>query len=477
MSRRTRRTAALVAAATGLAVVASSAPAFAASGWTQLSQTSSATTYPRIGNIAQPTAAWFGDTLQVVWEQQDSASADSYVTAVVNGAGDIVTGATPMWTWQTLTENPSLVSVGGQHFLGFSGLNPGRSGAQYFATAPDATSWTVSNGSMSETQSAYAAYGSDVIDNAGTPVWVGNAGSTTGIRWHVGTSDANPAPAGSDQSYNLSGCCAYDAAAARDEATGVVYAAFYSNASATTENGIQVGQILPASAGWHQAPGSVDITDGRAASLDPSQRIAMVGRPGGGVYIAYVMGYPTAKMIRILNVGTGATLDVPGSKDAQHVALSAEPDGRLWVTWHVGTRAFAVHTNAAVTRLGSIGSWGAPAGSEYLWKSEIAGTSGGASLVYTATTQNAINVWHRLVHRTLTVKAAPATVRRNAPVKVLVTDAGDPVAGAKVKIGGRMGTTNASGKVTLNAPSSRGSAKVVASKAAYNPGVTRIRVR
>ena len=111
---------------------------------------------------------------------------------------------------------------------------------------------------MSETQSAYAAYGSDAIDNAGTPVWVGNAGSTTGIRWHVGTSDANPAPAGSDQSYGLSGCCAYNAAAARDAATGAVYAAFYSNSDATSENGIQVGQILPGSAGWRQAPGLDD---------------------------------------------------------------------------------------------------------------------------------------------------------------------------------------------------------------------------
>ena len=74
----------------------------------------------------------------------------------------------------------------------------------------------------------------DAVDNAGTPVWVGNAGSTTGIRWHVGTSPSDPAPAGSDQSYNLSGCCAYNAAAARDSASGVVYAAFYSNSSATS---------------------------------------------------------------------------------------------------------------------------------------------------------------------------------------------------------------------------------------------------
>ena len=41
----------------------------------------------------------------------------------------------------------------------------------------------------------------------------------------------------------------------------------------------------------------------------------MVGRPGGGVYVAYVVGYPTARFIRVLNVVTGATLDVPGSAE------------------------------------------------------------------------------------------------------------------------------------------------------------------
>ena len=45
------------------ALVAGTAPAaLAAPGdWTQLSQTTSATTYPEVGNIDEPTAAWFGD--------------------------------------------------------------------------------------------------------------------------------------------------------------------------------------------------------------------------------------------------------------------------------------------------------------------------------------------------------------------------------------------------------------------------------
>ena len=472
-------TTALTTTVSAALVVTGASTATAAPGdWTQVSQTSSATAYPEVGNIYEPTAAWFGGTLQILWSQKASPSAEGYQTALLDTAGRVTTGPAPVFgDWSAVTKNPTLISVGGQRFLSFSGLNPGRSGAQYFATSGDGLSWSVSSGSMSETQSAYAAYGSDAIDNAGTPVWVGNAGTTTGIRWHVGTSPSNPAPAGTDQSYNLAGCCAYNAAAARDAATGAVYAAFYSNSSATTENGVQVGQILPAAAGWRQAPGSTKVEDGRASSSDPSQRIAMVGRPGGGVFVAYGMGYPTPTSIRILNVVTGATLDVARAKDARSIAMSAEPDGRLWLTWREGTKVKAVHTNAAVTRLGSIGSWGAPRGTEYLWRSTAAGTAGGAALVYTATTRNAINVWHTNVTRTLTVSADPGSARRGGRVTFTVTDAGDPVNGATVRFGSRSGTTNASGKVTLAAPGSAGRVKATARKGIYNPGVTAVRVR
>ncbi|MHB8794985.1 MAG: hypothetical protein ACYC90_05895 [Candidatus Nanopelagicales bacterium] len=466
--------------ALGAALVAGTAPAaLAAPGdWTQVSQASSATSYPDVLNIAEPTLAWFGTSLQVLWPQKQSSSKEAYYTAILGADGQIIAAARPAFDeWDAITKNPTLLSLGGQRFLSFSGLNPGRTGAQYFATSGDGLTWDVSTGSMSETQSAYASYGSDALDNAGTPVWVGNAGSTTGIRWHVGTSPSNPAPAGTDQAYRLAGCCAYDAAAARDEATGSVYAAFYSNSSATTENGIHVGQILPVPAAWRQAPGSTQIEGGRASSSDPGQQVAMVGRPGGGVYAAYGMGYPTTNAIRILNVTSGATLDLPRSKDASAIALSAEPDGRLWLTWREGTKVLAVHTNPAATRLGAVGSWGAPRGSAYLWKSVIAGTSGGASVVYTATTQNAINVWHTRVTRTLSVTAAPGSIRRGGRVTFTVTDAGDPVAGARVRFGSRNGTTNGAGRVTLAAPGSSGRAQATARKGVYNPGTTSVRVR
>ncbi len=463
--------------ATALAVATAPAALADPGDWTKVSQLSSAANYPSMGSLPEPTLARFGGSLQVLWQQQQSSSKQAYFTAILDRNGRVTTAARPVFgDWDKVTENPTLISLGGQRFLSFSGLNPGRTGAQYFATSGDGLTWDVSTGSMSETQSAYASYGSDALDNAGTPVWIGNASSTTGVRWQVGTSASNPAPAGTDQSYKLSGCCAYNAAAARDAATGAVYGAFYSNSSGTSEKGIHVGQILPSSAGWRQASGSVTVNDYGTNSIDPDQQVAMVGRPGGGVYVAYSMGYPTRKAIRILNVATGARMDITRVKNPSTIAMSAEPDGRLWLTWREGTKVKAVHTNAAATRLGAIGSWAAPRGTDYLWHTAIAGTTRGASIVVTATTRSAINVWHTRALRTLSL-TGPATARRGSLVTFTVADAGAPVAGARVRFGSQLGTTNRAGKVTLAAPGSGGDVQVTASKGIYNDGSTSVLVR
>ena len=157
--------------------------------------------------------------------------------------------------------------------------------------------------------------------------------------------------------------------------------------------------------------------------------------------------------------------------------MTAEPDGRLWIVWEQGNKVKAVHTNAAGTRFGSVGTWASPRGTEYLWHTAAAGTAGGAGVAITATTQYAINVWHTNITRTLTIKASPASARRGSGVTFTVTDAGDPVAGATVRFGTRSGTTNGSGRVTINAPGSSGRVKATARKGGYNPGSTTVRVR
>lgn len=474
---------ALATTAVAAMVVTLAPAAMSADGrWTKLSDYSNATRYPQMGNIDEPTMARFGGEVQVLWGEEASSSASNYRTAIVDGAGRITMPATIAFGgWSALGHNPSLIALNGQRFLAFNGLNstttgaPYTSGAEYYATSPDGRTWAPGPGSLSSTQAAYASYTNDVADMAGTPVWVGSASSTTGINWHVGISPSDPAPFGSDGEFRLAGCCAYDGAVVRDEATGAMWSAFYSNSSALTEQGIQVGQIVPFG-GFTQAPGSAIDYNGSAASSDPGQRVALAARAGGGVYVAYPVGYPTTTGIRLWKVGTGQVLNIPGAQDARAITATADPAGRIWVSWSSKNRVKAVHTNTAGTALGAVGSFGAPRGTVTVWNSTSSADGGGLDVAYSVTVRNSINLWHTHLQRTLSVNA-PGSARAGSSVTFMVTDAGDPVANARVSFGGRSARTNAAGKVTLRAPGGSGRAVAKASFGGYNTGSTTVRVR
>lgn len=470
--------------------IAPSAQAGGAGEWTQISDFPTTTRYPQGQNIDEPTTGRIGNNLQVLWRGQLSPDRTSYYTAVVGLDGATTTPAREIISnWVALISNPRLIRVNGQQFLAFSGLQstttgaPYTSGAEYAATSADGLTWSVSAGALSATTSAYVGVGNDAVDYNGTPVWVGDPGTSSGVNWHVGLSQVDPAPSGSDSTYRLAGCCAYNSAAAKDQVTGAVYTAFYSNSSTPGENGIWTGQILPNQGTFTRAAGSATNYNGTDSSIEPGQRVAMVARNGGGVYVAYKLGYPDVTGIRIMNVATGATLDVPGSAGASRISLSAGTGGRLWVAWTAGGVVKTSHTNTAVTAVGAVGNQGAPAGSQAIWK--VAANSAAFSpeladenvdLVATSGSPDGqVNVWHTQALRTLGIEAQ-SRVARNGTINVVVTDAGEPVAGARVKIAGDSATTDSQGRARLQAPGRNRLYSITALKSGFAQGKAPIRV-
>src|SRR5205807_334707 len=67
------------------------------------------------------------------------------------------------------------------------------------------------------------------------------------------------------------------------------------------------------------------------------------------------------------------------------------------------------------------------------------------------------------------------TARGGKVVSFVVTDAGDPVAGATIKVGGRARQTNASGKASIDLP--RGRFRAVATKPGYVRAAAPVRSR
>jgi hypothetical protein len=370
--------------------------------------------------------------------------------------------------------------------LVFSGLTAllgspyGTTGAAYYATGTTAAAMTPGPGSLSHVPGVYAASGFDALNNAGTPMWVGNPGSTNGLWWHSGISPTIPAPDGSDQSYLLSDCCAYDAAVARDAVSGIVYGAFYSNSDVGSEEGIWVGQIAPTSTGWVRAPGSFVTIDGTIDSASPDQRLAMVASPNGGVFLSYQVKTTSGTSLRLWRVGSATPVVVPKSDQARDVSIAAAPDGSLWISWVTSdlSKVRSVHTDAGVTRFGAVGSVEAPTSYGRVWKTAL-DASGPVSLVVTAENpQSAFNVFHRQLTEKLMVTTNKTSVPRGKKFKAIVEIASGPVAGATVTAFGDTYTTNAKGKAQITVPtsSSTGKQKVKAAKSPYGNGKTTIKV-
>ena len=79
-------------------------------------------------------------------------------------------------------------------------------------------------------------------------------------------------------------------------------------------------------------------------------------RQGGGVYVGYASGYPTAAHVNLWKFGAKAPVIRIKAKGAQDVNIASAPGGRLWLMWHVGNTIYVTRTGAAATKRGPYGS-------------------------------------------------------------------------------------------------------------------------
>ncbi len=163
------------------------------------------------------------------------------------------------------------------------------------------------------------------------------------------------------------------------------------------------------------------------------------------------------------------------------VTLAATADGRLWLAWVArttsGPRVLATRSNRNATTFGAVVSAGRPRGSSQSYNLSSSAAGGLLDVLANfnigATSNSAI--YHRRLLPGLTLRAAPHRLRLGEAqdVRFTVTDAGDPVSQARVRVGGISGRTAQNGTVTLALPGK--SASATATKGAYTPGAVRLR--
>jgi hypothetical protein len=196
--------------------------------------------------------------------------------------------------------------------------------------------------------------------------------------------------------------------------------------------------------------------------------LVVAGRDTGpGVYAAYTRDSRHVRLARY-NGGTVAVGTAPLAHPAQTLGVATGPDGRIWVMWgdtNSNSRVYLTRSNRAVTRFEPIQH--VLSNAAELWNIFGDGRLGPLDLLASETPNvrsgDLINgLYYAHVQPALSTNVSVKHVGKHRfKLIVRVTDAGDPVSGAKASAAGKSAKTNAHGVATFTLHGSSKSHKTV----------------
>lgn len=485
MPRRFAAALAATVAALVLAVVL--APAAAQAGrpgtWTAVTAADGSNT-DQVGLARTPDGR-----LHVAWQRKTPGNSvnDDLLQTIVTANGSVGAAQTIASNWIGIG-SPSLAVAGDGSLLLAAGatntLDPG--------AIDSIATWRSGDGGASWSAPVRSTQGGGFADDLGlvfgadgTTPFVG-WGSTFGLFVHRGLDPA--ATPGNFQTGAGFGCCGYSPGIARDAASGQLVVAWHSNA--TGHVGVFAQQVDQATGSPTGAPalmpGSTTSYDGRVETSYSLAHTPIAGRPGrAGVWLAYAGGYPTTRRVVVWRYGAArASVIATRSEGLDDVGIAVTPEGRLWVFWTGGRDVYARRSNPAGTAWGAITAAPMPRGTQTSFK--LAGDAQDGLLDLFGAFERSgpgVQTWHTQLRAGLTLTATPARARAGArgvqDVRLRVTDAGAPVAGATVRLGRARAFTGAGGTVTLGIPAGarRSTLTARATRTGYVDGIAAIRVR
>src|SRR5579884_73019 len=195
----------------------------------------------------------------------------------------------------------------------------------------------------------------------------------------------------------------------------------------------------------------------RDSSDFSSQRLPLVARPGGGLFIAADTGpFGTPPELRLWKLGGGSDQLAGGSGHGFRTpALAAGPDGRLWVAWtRDGTPGiFVRNSNRSLTGWSPTRRVSFPGHVVEVTQLDADAQAGRLDLIarFRPLSASQISLQATQVQADLTFIAQPQSFnrRQRATIHFRVTDGGTPVSGAIVRAGGEQATTNSNGNASL----------------------------
>jgi len=323
--------------------------------------------------------------------------------------------------------------------------------------------WTVGTVPLAHAVGGIAPAVGAATTRDGTPVAAWSAGSQVRYRYGVD-------PAAASAALGAGGCCASGVQPAVDQTTGRAYVAWASSARGAM--GVYVQAVDRGGATRPKVFATGSANKKRNGAVLPEGRVALAARAGApGVYLAYATGFPKVRGVSVLQAGVRKLVLHVGAADAATVVLASAPQGRLWLAWSRDGAIFAARTNRAVTRLGAVRKVPLRRGAQAIDHLQGDGGLGPLDLVASFESRGTASFWHQRVlpGLSLTVKAIPSD---SGPTRYVfrVTDAGESVANATVRVGKQSLTTGIAGVVALQTSDRPPSA--TASKLGYASATT-----
>jgi hypothetical protein len=416
----------LIAVLSAVAFAASAGAVASSSGWTRISGPSGAGSQLGLARTAD-------GVLHIVWNRGNTGT--SIFETRLSSAGR-TTGTSTVATGWNGNGGLALLAMPDKSLRLFT---PGTGGINTFPAPETGAKWVPESGAAWGGAIAESAYiiGA-TLTKQGEPVtaWRGNAAAGT----PPSSVPLSGYEGGMAQSY-----------LATDAASGAVVLGGETNAG--QQGGVYVQQILPASGARVVLPPlAKEWSDGLSGRL-----------AAPGVYVAYA----DLKAVHLYRYGSGSKTLARGPFSSATVCAS--PDGRLWVAWgDAGDGLFATRSNRAAGAFEPVQKLKLPssAGLTFL---QCEGSGGPLDLF----ANDGSGFWHAHVLAQFSVHAAVRPTKAGATLALSVRDAGDPVSGATVTIGGRHLRTTENGSVSTTLRPGSYTAAVTASGYAS----TTVRVR
>ena len=369
--------------------------------------------------------------LHVIWNRGTSAT--SIFETRLSPAGKAVGTSTVATGWNG-NGGLALIVMPDKSLRLFA---PGTGGINTFTAPATGGSWAQQSG---------AAWGGAIAEASGV---IGATLTRSGqpvTAWRGNAAEGVP-PASVPQSGYEGGMT--ESFLATDAASGAVVLAGATNAG---QGGVYAQKILP-------SPGPRVVLP----PLGKDWGNGLSGRIGApGVYVAYADG----RAVHLYRYGGGSKTIASGPYWS--AAVCAGPAGRLWVAWgDTNGGLYVTRSNRAASAFEPVQKLKHPSGELTFVQCE--GSAGPVDLFASGQANGGFLHTHLLAQLSVAARAAKGKATISA------RDAGDPVAGATITVGGKHAQTDAHGLATLTLRP--GSYSATATAAGYAPASTRVTVR